>query len=101
MILANAGFQAQSGYTTPSLVEHIEGHSKTEPRKEAHVMSNDNIKESWTNPNTGEKFIHREKADGTRDLLYGPKDTDGQRNHGHAVFDQSGNVVFNRNPRGE
>ena len=64
-------------------------------------MSNDSSKVSWTNPNTGEKFIHREKANGTRDLLYGPKDTDGQRNHGHAVFDQSGNVVFNRNPHGE
>lgn len=64
-------------------------------------MGTDNGSVNWSNPNTGEKFIHREKADGSHDLLYGPKDTDGERNHGHAVFDQSGNVIFNRNPRGE
>ena len=55
----------------------------------------------FTNPVTNEKFIHKEKKDGTVNFYYGPKDTLAEKKHGHAVFDQSRNVVFNRNPKGE
>ena len=57
-------------------------------------------KVEWTNPNTKEKFIHKPKADGTVDFFYGPKDTPTEKNHGHAVL-RNGNVIFNRNPKGE
>lgn len=55
----------------------------------------------FTNSYTGEKFIHREKANGTVDFLYGPKDTPLQKMHGHAVIGANGSVIFNRNPIGE
>lgn len=61
----------------------------------------DEKKVEWTNPNTNEKFIHKPKAGGITDFFYGPKDTGDQKNHGHAVFDKSGNVIFNRKPKGE
>lgn len=56
--------------------------------------------ETFTNPVTNEKFIHKVRKDGKTDFFYGPKDTAGEKNHGHAVIDH-GNVIFNRNPRGE
>ena len=58
-------------------------------------------KVEWTNPDTNEKFIHKPKKDGTTDFFYGPKDKAGEKNHGHTVFDQNRNVVYNRNPKGE
>ncbi len=54
---------------------------------------------NWTNPNTNEKFIHRDRADGTSQFLYGPKDKPGEKCHGHAEFDQNRNLTFNRDPR--
>jgi hypothetical protein len=41
----------------------------------------------------GEFFRHRERADGNRELLFGPL---GQADHGHAVLDRSGRVKFLR-----
>ena len=64
-------------------------------------MSNDKIKVEWTNPISNEKFIYKEKGDGLTHFIYGPKDTGDQKNHGHSIFDQSRNVIFNRNPKGE
>ena len=58
-------------------------------------------KVEWTNPQTGEKYIHKEKGDGVKHLLYGPPDTKDEKRHGHAVFDQHGRVEYNRNPKGE
>ncbi|MFW5804581.1 MAG: hypothetical protein ACOCWG_05070 [bacterium] len=53
----------------------------------------------FTNPISGEKFIHRERKDGKVDFFYGTKDTSTEKKHGHAVFGQSRNVIFNRNPK--
>jgi hypothetical protein len=64
-------------------------------------MGSDKVKIDWTNPNTGEKYVHVEKSDGERHLFYGPKDQGGEKQHGHAVFDSNGQVVFNRQPKGE
>jgi hypothetical protein len=41
----------------------------------------------FTNPVTNEKYIHKEKKDGTVNFYYGPKDTPTEKKHGHAVFD--------------
>ena len=56
------------------------------------------IKVEWTHPETGEKFIHKEKGDGVKHLYYGPPDTKAEKRHGHAVFDDKGRVKYNRNP---
>ena len=61
-------------------------------------MSNKN-KIEWTNPTTGEKFVHKERSDGSTEFLYGPKDTPEEKRHGHAEIDSSGNVTFNRDPK--
>lgn len=65
-------------------------------------MSSNNSKyTTFTNPNTNEKFVHRDNSDGSSTFLYGPKDTGGEKNHGHAEFDASRLVTYNRKPRGE
>lgn len=61
----------------------------------------DNIKVDWTNPITNEKFIHKPRKDGGTDFFYGPKDTPESKNHGHAIFNKTRNIIFNRNPKGE
>jgi hypothetical protein len=45
----------------------------------------------------GEFFRHRERADGNRELLFGPL---GLTGHGHAVIDWSGRVKFLREADG-
>ena len=40
--------------------------------------------QGWTNPNTGETFVHRER-EGRRELLFGIYGNQGG-NHGHAVW---------------
>lgn len=56
---------------------------------------------TFTNPNTHEAFVHRDNGDGTSTFFYGPQDTATEKNHGHAEFDASRRVTYNRNPRGE
>ncbi len=45
----------------------------------------------------GEFFHHKERPDGTRDLYFGKL---GAKDHGHAVIDDNGNVVFLRESDG-
>jgi hypothetical protein len=59
-------------------------------------MGKDDAK--FTNPVTGEKFVHIDLADGSSELLYGPKDTATEKKHGHADFDADRSVTYNRNP---
>jgi len=59
-------------------------------------MSN---KIEWTNPNTNEKFIHKERPDGSSQFLYGPKDSAFEQRHGHAEFNRNRNITFNRDPK--
>ena len=56
---------------------------------------------SFTNPITNEKFIHKEKKDGTVNFYYGLKDSSAEKKHCHAILDQSRIVGFIRNPQGE
>ncbi len=56
---------------------------------------------NWTNPDTDEKFIHKERTDGSIQFIYGPKDSDGEKNHGHAEFDRDHTLTFNRDPNKE
>lgn len=58
-------------------------------------------KTEWTNPKTDEKFIHKDLKNGKSQFLYGPKDKKMDKRHGHAEFDASRNITFNRKPKGE
>jgi len=51
----------------------------------------------FVNPSSGEKLIHRDRPDGTRDLLIIPPDGS---DHGHAVLDPSGNPRYIRETDG-
>lgn len=57
-------------------------------------MNNDTDNRANT---SGEFFRHWERADGTRELLFGPL---GKKEHGHAVIDQFGRVKFLRETDG-
>ena len=54
----------------------------------------------WTSP-SGEKYIHREFSDGSRDLIIGGRQYDigDTKGHAHIGFDEKGNVRFIRGRR--
>ena len=52
----------------------------------------------WYSP-SGEKYIHRDYSDGSRDLIITGRQYDapgGEKGHAHIGFDEKGNVKFIR-----
>lgn len=54
------------------------------------MSTNDKV---FHNPISGETLVHKTRADGTRDLLFGPS---GAHQHGHAVISPNGNPRYIR-----